>query len=319
MASFHVVCWAWMVYSAVACGSPTDPGTSDFEQRGASMILSPASATLAMRERRQFEVTVLDRRGRATDAEVQWQATGGTITPDGLYTAGSSVGTYDVIARNGRLSASATVRIVEAGNGPDNARVETSITVNPGSVELEPGGAQLFTAQVRDQNGEPMDTAVTWEAEGGTITATGLYTAGNQPGSYQVSAQSEDLSATASIVIDQPSPPPPPPSPPSPPPPSPGTDVEMLGAWGCSQVTNEWRAFDRHPAPFGTWSGFNWGGAELEVWHTALGNPNGGNWADFQAMVDLYPETTDLYAEICISDPFLFSEASLQQMAEDVF
>ncbi|MGH7965948.1 MAG: hypothetical protein ACRERD_29715, partial [Candidatus Binatia bacterium] len=62
----------------------------------------------------------------------------------------------------------------------------------------------------------------------------------------------------------------------------------------------------------------NWGGASLENWHRALANPFGGHWADFQAVADRHPGTTDLYAEICVERTSL-SEASYQRMAEEVF
>lgn len=275
------------------------------------MILTPASTTLAPRERQQFRLKVLDRRGRPTEADVEWRATGGTVSSDGLYTAGSTAGMYAVTATSEGVSASAVVRIVPADDDSQQARQPASITLTPEVVELDPGGVQRFTAEIRDQLGELMDTAVTWEATGGTIDGTGLYTAGSLPGTYQVSAHSEDLSAIADVTIRQP-----------PPPPSPGTDVETLGAWGCSQVTHEWRSFSRNPAPFGTWEGFDYGGGALEDWHAALSGQGGVDyWRVFQEVASRHSETTDIYAEICIraSSALQFSEAEFQQMAEDVF
>ncbi|MGH7559303.1 MAG: hypothetical protein ACREMD_16270 [Gemmatimonadota bacterium] len=243
---------------------------------------------------------------------MEWRATGGTVSDDGLYTAGSATGTWAVTVTSAGLTESAVVRIV--ASTPEEVRVPTSIVVSPEAVNLDPADVQRFTAEIRDQHGEVMDAEIAWEATGGTIDATGLYTAGSLPGAYMVSAHSGALSATASITIEQdPLPAPPPP---------PSTEVEMLGAWGCSQVTHEWQAFSRNPAPFGTWDRFNYGGGALADWHDALsGQADKDYWGIFQDAAGRHSGTTDVYAEICIraTNASLFSEAEFQRMAEEVF
>jgi hypothetical protein len=49
--------------------------------------------------------------GDSVPVSVVWTATGGTITPDGMYTAGSSAGTYRVIAAAGGLADTALVTV----------------------------------------------------------------------------------------------------------------------------------------------------------------------------------------------------------------
>ena len=60
------------------------------------------------------------------------------------------------------------------------------VTVQPVTASLSPGGTQQFTATVTGAS----DTAVTWSASGGTITAAGLFTAPQIGGSYVVRATS---------------------------------------------------------------------------------------------------------------------------------
>jgi hypothetical protein len=58
------------------------------------------------------------------------------------------------------------------------------ITISPSAVVVRPGRSERFTATVTGT----ANTAVTWTATGGTITQAGLFTAGQTPGNYQVSA-----------------------------------------------------------------------------------------------------------------------------------
>ena len=72
------------------------------------------------------------------------------------------------------------------------------VAISPTSVFLQPGQSQQFTATVTGA----VDTTVTWSATGGTITQTGLFTAGPNVGVYQVTATSNaDPSKTASAAV----------------------------------------------------------------------------------------------------------------------
>jgi hypothetical protein len=77
----------------------------------------------------------------------------------------------------------------------------TQLTVTPQTVTLAPGGTVQFSASI---NGTATQ-AVTWSADGGTITPDGLYTAGAAPGTYVVTATSDadpSLSGSASVTIE---------------------------------------------------------------------------------------------------------------------
>lgn len=87
---------------------------------------------------------------------------------------------------------------------------EDGVTVAPTSVTLDRGQHTNFTATAT-RCGKRTD--VNWTATGGTITGAGEYTAGQTPGSYQVTATEpkSGLTSTASVLIKEPPPPPPPP------------------------------------------------------------------------------------------------------------
>ena len=87
------------------------------------------------------------------------------------------------------------------------------VTVTPGSTTLDRGERATFTAAAM-RCGKTRE--VTWAATGGTITAAGEYTAGQTPGSYQVTATEpkSGLMGSAMVTIKEPPPPPPPPPPP---------------------------------------------------------------------------------------------------------
>src|SRR5262249_29890130 len=76
-----------------------------------------------------------------------------------------------------------------------------SVTVTPSTVTLQPGKTQQFTATVTGT----ANTAVTWSATGGTVSSSGLYTAGSVNGSFSVTAKSvadSSKSATATVQIN---------------------------------------------------------------------------------------------------------------------
>ena len=92
---------------------------------------------------------------------VTWNATGGSITTTGLYTAGGATGSFTVTAtsvQDAAKSASAAVTVT-----PPQA---VSVSVAPASTTVFTGGTQQFTATVANAT----NTAVTWNATGGTIT-----------------------------------------------------------------------------------------------------------------------------------------------------
>jgi len=78
----------------------------------------------------------------------------------------------------------------------------TSVTVEPGTVSVDIGGTQQFTAQAFDQFGGEMTTpAPAWAATGGTITVGGLFTAPNGSIPVTVSATCEGVTGSVLFTV----------------------------------------------------------------------------------------------------------------------
>jgi hypothetical protein len=84
-----------------------------------SLSVTPGSATLATGGTQRFAVSGKLRDGTITVPSVTWTVTGGTITSDGIYTAGSTGGTYRAVATHeSKLTDTATITIAATGPAP---------------------------------------------------------------------------------------------------------------------------------------------------------------------------------------------------------
>lgn len=166
------------------------------------LLLSPPSATVPTDGSVTFAATALHADSSLSTPAITWSATGGSITSGGVYTPGSTAGTYAVTADlvGSSLSQSAPVTIV-AVTSPI-----VSLSVSPGSANLSTGGTQQFSVVATRQDGSTLSPSVTWSATGGSITAGGLYTAGTTAGAYRVIAvqQGGTLADTATVNISAP-------------------------------------------------------------------------------------------------------------------
>ncbi len=84
-----------------------------------------------------------------------------------------------------------------------NGSPVVQIRVVPESVTLDPNQTQPFVASGRTAAGDSVAVQVAWSATGGTITGSGLYTAGQTAGSYRVIATlpNDSLADTASVTV----------------------------------------------------------------------------------------------------------------------
>jgi hypothetical protein len=160
-----------------------------------SISLTPATASLQSGQTQQFSVSAtLSNGGTQTNPSVTYSATGGTITTGGLYTAGATAGTFQVIAASAAGPADTSAVTVSAAT-------VTAITLTPAAVSLQTGQTQQFSASATLSNGGTLSNpTVTWSATGGTIAASGLYTASGTTGSFSVVAASASGPADTSVV-----------------------------------------------------------------------------------------------------------------------
>lgn len=148
----------------------------------ATIVVTPNPVTLAPGATQQFSAAVKDAFGNTVTTAPNWSVAtgGGTISSTGLFTAGTVSGVYTntVTASVGTVAGTATVTVTPAAL--------STITVTPNPVSMATGATQQFTATGRDANGNIVAITPTWAvvASGGTINASGLFTAGTVAGTY---------------------------------------------------------------------------------------------------------------------------------------
>ena len=149
-----------------------------------SISLSPSSVAVSPGGGYQFNVSGTWTNGATNPPPVTYSATGGTVTSAGLFVAGTTAGTYRVIATSG-----ATLADTSAVTVAVTAPTLTSVVITPGSASLQTGGSRQFVAGGTWSDGTSAAPPVVWSATGGTISSAGLYIAGSSAGSFRVIAQ----------------------------------------------------------------------------------------------------------------------------------
>ena len=171
-----------------------------------SLTISPTSVTLAQNGAQQFTVVTKDGRGTTITGTIPtWSVANpaaGSITQTGLFTAGTTAGTYTnaVVVTCSGITATATV-IVMTG-------ALATITVTPNPATLPINAQQQFTAVAKDANGNVIPNAsFVWTVVNpvaGTINSgTGLFTAGTTAGTYSntVVATIGGISGNATVIV----------------------------------------------------------------------------------------------------------------------
>jgi len=190
---------AWTLMGVMVGLAACKPGQP---QQDIAIVVAPSEAAVEAGGQVSFSAAVSGTENRAVTWSVEEGDAGGTITPQGRYTAPQVEGIYHVLATsvaNTSKSARATVFVsVRGGNGTPIA-----VSVSPTSAQVQAGATQTFTAVVTNS----ADQRVTWsvvESGGGSITSAGVYTAPATAGTYHVVATSvadSRRSATAEVVV----------------------------------------------------------------------------------------------------------------------
>lgn len=192
-----VVASVFAVLFVAACSSSTDfsPITS--------LTVTPTSVTLAQGGTQQFTVVTKDGNGKViTGTTPTWAvvAGGGTISATGLFTAGTTAGTFTntVAVTCSGITVTATV-IVTPG-----VLATITVTPNPGTMPINT--TLQYTAVGRDASGNVVAITPVWSvtAGGGTINAaSGLFTAGAVTGTFTntVRATSGAIFGTATAIV----------------------------------------------------------------------------------------------------------------------
>lgn len=171
-----------VVGSACSAGEPTAPTSSTIDPLVAVQV-APKTATIETNQTIRFSGKGLDAAGDSMAIAIEWTATGGTITVNGVFSA-SATGSFRVIGKGkgGTKADTSTVTVVSP------QPTLTAIVVTPTADTLAEGASVTFTASGKLSDGSSAPIGVVWSATGGTIDAGGRYTAGTSLGQYRVVA-----------------------------------------------------------------------------------------------------------------------------------
>ena len=186
---------AGLYTSACDVHSVSGPGSLN------SIVVSPNPQSLVVNATQQFTARGADFEGVDVSIAPVWSVAsgGGSITPAGMFTAGTVPGTYTstITATSGDKSATATVTVTV---GP-----LATIVVTPSPVTLAIGGTQQYAAVGKDASGNILQFTPTWSvvAGGGSISGSGLFTAGTTAGTFPntVQASSLGIRGTATVTV----------------------------------------------------------------------------------------------------------------------
>jgi hypothetical protein len=158
--------------------------------------VTPSATTIASGQVQAFTAVGRLSDNSAVNVPVTWTATGGSVSGGGVFTAGNTPGAFLVIATEiggAGLADTAAVTIVPA---------LVAIEVSPSSVRLTWTKTQQFTAIGRLSDGSTLAVPVVWSTSGGgSLSGTGLYSAGYKLGSFSVIATQQGGTAVDSAVV----------------------------------------------------------------------------------------------------------------------
>ena len=195
--------------TAVAAGTATITATSEGQSGTAavtvgvvpvaSVVMSPATASLTVGQTVQLGATPRDANGNAlTGRVVTWASSApavASVNGSGLVTA-VAAGTATITATSEGQSGSATITVTIVP--------VASVAVSPATASLTVGQTVQLTATPKDASGTPLSgRVVTWVSSApgvATVSGSGLVTAVTA-GTATITATSEGRSGTAGITV----------------------------------------------------------------------------------------------------------------------
>ena len=168
------------------------------KRRIVAIVVSPQAAVVAPGQTQQFTTYARRNTGDSVSVAVSYTATGGTMSPGGMYTAGQTPGSYRVIATRtrGGLADTAAITVMSLP--------VASVAVTPPAAAVLVGGIVQLTATPKDANGNPLaGRTVAWSSGAtgvASVDANGLVK-GVGAGTATITATSEGKSAIATITV----------------------------------------------------------------------------------------------------------------------
>ncbi|MFT3838472.1 MAG: hypothetical protein QM723_15950 [Myxococcaceae bacterium] len=179
---------------ATANADPTQSASAQVTVSAVTQVaiaIAPTTVELGFESTQQFTATVTGSSNTSAHFTVMEGASGGSISPSGLYTAPLGSGTFHVVA---------TADADGAQNAVATVTVHSALVLSPAAAMLNPLQTQMFTVA----GGEPVTWAVAEGATGGSIDQDGVYTASPAVGVYHVVATSlanASVTGTAEITV----------------------------------------------------------------------------------------------------------------------
>ncbi|HEY3496945.1 MAG TPA: DUF4038 domain-containing protein [Polyangiaceae bacterium] len=200
-----------LVIDDAAYGLPA-PGTPAAPVSQPPTVATPAAASPSPTKSTATALSVLGADdGGASALRYTWSVVsapnGGTVSfsPNASNAARSSTATFNAA---GTYVLRATITDADGQSVTSDATVvaeatASSVSVSPAQASVSTLGTLPFTASVRDQFGAPMSGTVTWSVSGGgTISSSGVFTAGSTAGGpHTVRAQSAAFAGQASVTV----------------------------------------------------------------------------------------------------------------------
>ena len=181
--SFLLLFLPLLIIALAGCGGGAAPNT---------ISIFPPGGTVSQGAMVQFTATVTGNSG--VNWTVQEGAAGGSITSSGVYTAPNKAGNFHIVATSQIDPSKSSIAVVTV--------LAVSISLNQSAVTLDIGNQFSFVANVMGT----INTVVSWVvqegASGGSITASGVYTAPGTHGTFHVIATSQgDATQTATATV----------------------------------------------------------------------------------------------------------------------
>ncbi|MFN9797789.1 MAG: Ig-like domain-containing protein [Gemmatimonas sp.] len=145
----------------------------------ASLVTARTGSAVSLRVRDSVQLTPVNLK-----RSVRWSSSNpgvAGVSRSGMV-VGVAGGTALITASGGNGLERTTVSVASA------TPTVTSLTLSPGTAQLSTGGRQQFAVSARWSDGSTALPPVTYSATGGTISSTGLYTAGSLAGTFMVVA-----------------------------------------------------------------------------------------------------------------------------------
>src|SRR5712691_8778444 len=162
------------------------------------VFVTPSAASVAAGGTQQFAAYGRKRNGDSVAVNVSYTATGGIISGFGLYSAGQSAGSYQVIAVSNPAALADTAAVTIS------VLPVTSVAVTPATASMPVGQTVSLTATPKDSAGSALiGRPVTWASNApavATVDGNGVVT-GMVAGPATITATSEGQSGSAAITV----------------------------------------------------------------------------------------------------------------------